>query len=101
MFIAMNRFKIATGMEEGFEALWRERDTHLPENKGFQSFQLLRGPKKEDYTLYASHTVWDSEADFVAWTESESFRLSHAKARAPKGTYLSHPELETFEAILS
>lgn len=101
MFIAMNRFKIAPGMEEGFETLWRERETFLPDTKGFRGFHLLRGPKREDYTLYASHTMWDSEADFVAWTESESFRLAHARARAPKGTYLSHPELETFETIVS
>lgn len=100
MFIAMNRFKIALGMEEGFEKLWRERDSHLKDNKGFRDFHLLRGPQTEEYTLYASHTVWETEADFWAWTESESFKASHAKAKAPKGTYLSHPQLETFQSIL-
>ena len=28
MFIAMNRFKIALGFEEGFERVWRQRERH-------------------------------------------------------------------------
>ena len=44
MFIAMNRFKIALGFEEGFEKIWRERDSYLSEVSGFQSFSLLKGP---------------------------------------------------------
>ena len=47
MFIAMNRFKINPGAEEGFEKVWRERDTYLSEVEGFQSFALLRGPRVE------------------------------------------------------
>ena len=41
MFIAMNRFKIAPGFEDGFEKVWRERDTYLSEVPGFQSFALF------------------------------------------------------------
>ena len=50
--------------------------------------------------LYASHTIWETRADFEAWTESDYFRKAHAQTSAPKGTYLAHPELETFEAVV-
>ena len=100
MYIAMNRFRIAPGHEGDFESLWRERDSQLDEVPGFVEFHLLRGPRDDDATLYASHTIWKSEADFRAWTESESFRKAHAQARAPKGTYLGHPVFEGFESIL-
>lgn len=100
MFIAMNRFRIAKGFEEGFEKIWRERDSYLSEVPGFRSFSLLRGPEHDDHVLYASHTIWESKAAFTAWTESDHFRRAHAQASAPKGTYLGHPELETFEAVL-
>ena len=100
MFIAMNRFKIAPGFEEGFEKVWRDRETFLSEVPGFQSFALLKGAKHEDHTLYASHSVWESRAAFEAWTESEQFRKAHAQTSAPKGTYLGHPNLETFESVL-
>ena len=100
MFIAMNRFRIARGRESVFEELWRKRDSHLDEVSGFREFHLLKGPSDDESTLYASHTVWESRADFEAWTESESFRRAHANARAPKGTYLGHPNFEGFEAVL-
>ena len=100
MFIAMNRFKIAPGFEEGFERIWRERDSYLSEVPGFKSFALLKGQNFDDHVLYASHTVWESRQAFEAWTESEHFKKAHAQASAPKGTYLGHPNLETFEAVL-
>ena len=100
MFLAMNRFKIALGAEEGFERVWRERETFLDDVPGFKSFSLLKGPLRDDHVLYASHSTWASREAFVAWTESAAFRKAHAPSRAPKGTYLAHPELETFESIL-
>ena len=100
MFIAMNRFKIAPGFEEGFEQVWRERETFLDTVPGFKTFNLLKGPATDSHVLYASHSVWESRAAFEAWTESDAFRKAHAQTSAPKGTYLGHPELETFESVL-
>lgn len=100
MYIAMNRFEINTGMEEGFEELWRKRDSHLEGVPGFREFHLLRGPGDDGFTLYASHTVWESEQDFRNWTESDAFAKAHRQARAPDGTYRGHPRLEGFTQIL-
>ena len=86
--------------EADFEKIWRERDSHLEGVPGFRSFDLLRGPVHEECTLYASHTIWESEAYFRAWTEGEAFKKAHAQARAPSGTYLGHPVFEGFEKIL-
>ncbi len=100
MYIAMNRFRVARGSEEVFEELWRSRDSYLDEVPGFKEFHLLKGPETEEHTLYASHSIWKSRQAFVDWTESEAFQKAHANARAPQGTYLSHPEFEGFEVIL-
>ena len=100
MFIAMNRFRIAVGRESVFEDLWRRRDSQLEGVPGFREFHLLRGPTDEEATLFASHSVWHSRQDFEAWTESEAFRKAHVQARAPEGTYLSHPTFEGFEVVL-
>ena len=100
MFIAMNRFRITKGFEDGFEKIWRERKSFLDGVPGFTGFHLLKGPVREDHVLYASHSTWASRAAFVAWTESDNFRRAHAQASAPKGTYLGHPDLETFESVL-
>jgi heme-degrading monooxygenase HmoA len=100
MFIAMNRFRITPGFEEGFEALWRQRDSYLDEVPGFREFHLLKGPSDDECSLYASHTVWENKVAFVAWTESDAFHQAHAQARAPEGTYLGHPDFEGFEVVL-
>ncbi len=100
MFLAMNRFRIAIGYEKGFEKIWRERESFLQEVPGFVSFFLLKGETFDDYTLYASHSVWASREAFDVWTDSDHFRKAHAQANAPKGTYLDHPNLELFEAVI-
>jgi heme-degrading monooxygenase HmoA len=97
MFIAMNRFRVRKGAEADFEAVWLNREVHLDRVPGFVEFHLLRGPEREDHTLYSSHTVWRSEPDFIAWTRSEAFRAAHKGAGDNKPLYLEHPQFEGFE----
>ncbi|MGR9247502.1 antibiotic biosynthesis monooxygenase family protein [Rhizobium leguminosarum] len=101
MYIAMNRFKVATGSEGDFETVWRNRDSNLPEVPGFVEFRLLRGKANEEegYTLYSSHTVWKSEADFQNWTKSESFRVAHRNAGDHKAIYKGPPVFEGFKVV--
>jgi heme-degrading monooxygenase HmoA len=99
MFIAMNRFKVLHGAEADFETVWTSRDTFLHGVPGFITFHLLRGLEREDHTLFASHTLWASRADFEAWTTSEAFRLAHRGAGGNKPLYLGHPEFEGFDVV--
>ncbi|GKT14612.1 antibiotic biosynthesis monooxygenase [Acidovorax sp. SUPP2522] len=96
----MNRFRIAPGREEEFVEIWRQRDSHLAQVPGFQSFHLLRGDTTPEHTLFASHTVWASRADFEAWTRSDAFRAAHAGAGQKRDLYLGPPQLELFESAL-
>ena len=100
MFLAMNRFKVRLGSEDEFEEVWRQRDSYLAEVPGFVAFSLLRGPARDDHTLYASHSVWRSRADFEAWTRSEAFRAAHRSAGGNKPLYVGHPELELFDSVI-
>ena len=100
MFIAMNRFRIAVGHEGDFEELWAKRDSLLEGVAGFREFHLLRGPTADGAVLYASHTLWESRAQFEAWTESDAFRKAHGQSRAPEGTYLGPPVFEGFELVM-
>ena len=96
MFIAMNRFKVRKGSEHDFEQVWLTRDSHLKAAPGFIAFHLLKGPERDDHVLYASHTLWASEAAFSDWTRSEAFRKAHGGTGANKPPYLDHPEFEGF-----
>src|SRR5205814_3196571 len=74
MYIAMNRFRVNAGFEDGFEEMWRRRDSYLDQVPGFKAFRLLRGETVDGTTLFVSHSTWESRAAFAAWTESEAFR---------------------------
>ena len=100
MYIAMNRFKIILGRETEFEKIWKERDTHLDDVPGFKKFNLIKGKKKDNHRLYASHSEWNSEKDFVNWTKSDAFRQAHKGAGQHSDIYLGHPEFEGFEVII-
>jgi heme-degrading monooxygenase HmoA len=97
MFIAMNRFRVKKGSEQAFEKVWFSRDSQLNKVPGFVEFHLLKGPEHEDFTLYASHTVWQNQSAFEAWTKSEAFRAVHKDAGQNKPLYIDHPQFEGFE----
>jgi heme-degrading monooxygenase HmoA len=98
-FIAMNRFRVATGSDAEFEQVWASRDSQLRSVPGFVAFHLLRGPAAEDFVLYASHTTWRSREDFENWTKSEAFRTAHRGAGDRKPLYIGPPQFEGFEAV--
>ena len=99
MYIAMNRFKIVIGSEIAFEEIWKERETHLDNVSGFLEFYLVKGATEDTHTLYASHSTWKSQNDFVNWTKSEAFRDAHKRAGEHSEIYLGHPVFEGFEVI--
>ncbi len=100
MYIAMNRFKIVKGKEDIFENIWRNRESHLDEVNGFKNFNLIKGVSDKDFTLYASHSTWDSEESFIKWTKSDSFKQAHKNAGQHKEIYVGHPVFEGFTVIL-
>ena len=100
MYIAMNRFRVNEGREADFEQQWRQRESTLDQVPGFREFHLLRGATDGGITHFVSHSVWESHATFVAWTESEAFRMAHARARSPEGTLAGPPRFEGFEVVL-
>jgi heme-degrading monooxygenase HmoA len=96
----MNRFRIAPGKGDEFISIWKNRETHLATVPGFREFHLLQGPEEEGYTLFASHSVWDSEQTFIDWTKSEAFRQAHASAGQARDIYLGPPQFEGFHVVL-
>lgn len=96
MFIAMNRFQVNPGHEAEFERIWRERESHLATVPGFVQFALLRGTDGE----YISHSTWHDRDAFVAWTESEQFRMGHRQGGSMVGVLAGPPQLGTYEAAI-
>ena len=99
MYLAMNRFTVPVENAAAFEALWLGRESHLKDMEGFVEFHMLRGPETDGAILYASHTIWASEAAFTAWTRSEQFRAAHRDAGQTTKLYVGSPRFEGFSSI--
>ncbi len=101
MYLAMNRFTVPLENAAEFEELWLSRESRLQDMAGFVSFHMLRGPEESGGVLYASHTVWENEDHFRAWTTSAEFRASHARAGDTRTLYDGAPRFEGFTSIQS
>jgi heme-degrading monooxygenase HmoA len=99
MYLAMNRFTVPLENAAAFEDLWLSRDSRLQEMDGFVAFHMLKGPEDSGRVLYASHTVWESEEKFRAWTRSEEFRAAHARAGGSRALHEGTPRFEGFQSI--
>ncbi|WP_300434491.1 antibiotic biosynthesis monooxygenase [uncultured Mameliella sp.] len=101
MYLAMNRFTVPLENAAEFEDLWLSRESHLRDMAGFVAFDVLRGPEEDGKILYASHTVWESEPHFRAWTRSEQFRAAHTRAGQTRKLHEGAPRFEGFTSIQS
>jgi len=99
MYLAMNRFTVPLENAADFEELWLSRESRLQDMDGFVSFNMLKGPEENERVLYASHTVWQSEDHFRAWTTSDAFRASHARAGQTRKLHEGTPKFEGFRSI--
>ena len=95
MYIAMNKFRVADGQGDAFEAAWRSRETYLKDVLGFLQFHLLRGADG----VFISHSSWESRQVFVDWTESEAFQKAHAQGSV-KGLLQGPPEFSGYEVVI-
>jgi heme oxygenase (mycobilin-producing) len=100
MIAVCNRIPVNPEHAAAFEERFADRASLVDGMPGFISFQLLR-PRAED-DPYIVMTFWESEQDYIAWTESDAFKEGHARSGTlPKEAFLGHPRLEIYEIIQS
>jgi len=77
-YVAINVLTVPAGAGDTLEQRFAARQGAVDSAPGFEHFELLRPVEgTDDYLVY---TRWRSEADFVAWRESQSFGQGHAQA---------------------
>lgn len=111
--IVTNRIPVAEGHEIDFEDRFKRRVHLVDQSPGFIRNEVHRprpmkfshetggwepAPEKEAY--YEIKTWWRSMEDFVAWTQSPSFREAHAN-RPPKDMFRGPSEIVVHEIVTS
>ena len=96
MYLAMSRLKVLSGKEAEFEAVWKTHNTDTDGIKGFKKFNLFKGNVNKEFSLYIFHSEWNSEKDFIKWTRSDSFKLSHENPTQKINLYLGPPDFEGY-----
>ena len=85
------------GSEEAFEKVMAQPRYAADQGARLRRIPPAQGTEHEDFTLYSSHTVWQSKAAFEAWSRSEEFRAdTRMRARTSRSTS-THPQFEGFE----
>jgi len=112
MFIVTNRIPVASGHEEEFEERFRKRAHLIDSSPGFVQNLVLRPVSRrfdhktgqwtdnEDQGYYLVQTKWETEEDFWAWTNSDSFRAAHSN-RPPAEMFAGPNVLEIHEVVSS
>ncbi len=105
MIVVSNRIPVAKGHESAFEKRFEGRAGLVEHHQGFVRLEILRPKPVEmhghamggsDY--YVVLTYWETEQDFVRWTESEDFRRAH-RDRPPKEMFSGPNVFEMHEVI--
>jgi heme-degrading monooxygenase HmoA len=96
MYLAMSRLKVVCGKEDDFEESCNKRQQSIDGVKGFKEFNLIKGSKNKEFTLYIFHSQWNSETDFINWTKSDSFKLAHKEPNLQSNLYLGPPDFDGY-----
>jgi heme-degrading monooxygenase HmoA len=99
MFVVMNRFFVKPEYAAQFEARIQNRPRLVEQQPGFIRVQLLQPTTPTD--PYIVLTFWQSQADFAAWVNAETFTAAHAGSRTLSGDIFVRPnQVESFSVIL-
>tara|TARA_B110000259_G_scaffold105972_1_gene121562 strand:+ start:205 stop:534 length:330 start_codon:yes stop_codon:yes gene_type:complete len=96
MYLAMSRLRVVSSKETQFEKNWKNREPDTHGVKGFKKFNLLKGNVNKEFSLYIFYSEWNTESDFINWTKSDSFELTHKNPTLEGNLYLGPPDFDGY-----
>lgn len=98
MFVVTNRVPVAIEYRSQFEQRFKQRAGQVDKQAGFVRMDVMR-PADAD-SPYLVMTVWQDEAAFLKWVESDDFKLAHQNP-LPKEAYDGQGKMERHEVVIS
>ena len=98
MYVVYNRLPVPAEHAQAFENMFNASFEHLKGVPGLLRTTLQRPTKPEQ--PYISTMEWASQADFMTWMQSDSFRASHVMPEGtPKEAMGKGSVIETYDTI--
>ena len=95
----MSRLRVVPNKETQFEINWKNREPETHGVKGFKKFNLLKGNVNKEFSLYIFYSEWNTESDFINWTKSDSFELTHKNPTLEGNLYLGPPDFDGYVGL--
>lgn len=97
MYVVTNRIPVAEAYNEQFEQRFRNRAGQVDKQPGFVRMEVMR--PQDDESPWLVMTVWRDEDAFIAWMDSEDFKLAHTNP-LPKEAYAGKGQMEQHEIVI-
>lgn len=97
MYVVTNRVPVAKAYREQFEQRFRQRAGQVDKQPGFVRMEVMR--PVDDESPYLVMTLWQDEAAFRSWVDSEDFKLAHQNP-LPKEAYDGQGKMERHEIVV-
>ena len=98
MYCVMNRVWVKPEYYQEFETRFQNRAGQIDKQPGFVRMQILK-PESDD-TPFVVYTLWESQASFMQWTQSDDFKLAHQNPMS-KDAFYKQGGLEQFHVVIS
>ncbi|MFV2056465.1 MAG: antibiotic biosynthesis monooxygenase [Thiohalomonadales bacterium] len=98
MYIVTNRVMVNPEFKQQFEERFRARAGQVDKQAGFVRMDVMR-PLDEGVPFLVM-TVWRDKNAFLAWVDSEDFKLAHQNP-LPKEAYATGGGMEHHEIVVS
>ena len=98
MLVVSNRIPVAPDWQDAFEERFRNRAGQIDKQPGFVRLEIHK-PVDAD-SPYVVQTVWEDEAAFHNWVESDDFKAAHANP-LPREAVTGNNQMEMHEIIIS
>jgi heme-degrading monooxygenase HmoA len=97
MLIVSNRISVAPGWEKAFEERFQNRAGKIDKQPGFIRLEILK--PVDPASPYIVQTLWEDEAAFQNWVESDDFKAAHSNP-LPKEAITGNSQMEMHNIII-
>lgn len=98
MYLVTNRVPVAPDWRQQFEQRFQQRAGQIDKQPGFVRMEIMA--PQDEQSPYLVMTLWQDEASFMQWVNSEDFKLAHQNPM-PAEAFTGNSQMECHQLIIA